>query len=138
MRTYSFLIVGESDFFLAQREGLIPNGALTAVKEDRISLVSLLRLISSFEDYSNRDVFPRYSYGELGLLRHKLCSLLFLQKPLFCDFGLHWDTFIMGFIAGVIVVLLVLAVSFGLILDRLMALYKTSWLLRTFLRPYMG
>ena len=130
MRTYSFLIVTESDFFLAQQTGLVPTGSTRAVGQDRITWESFSRLLLAFEYYSDKEVSPRYRYGELGLLRLKVCFVIFSQKRMFHDITLQWDTFIHGFAAAILVAIVVFAICCWSILLWLEGLRKNSWLVR--------
>ncbi|KAH0605277.1 uncharacterized protein H6S33_005259 [Morchella sextelata] len=77
LRTYSRLIVYESDFEIAREKGLLP-------KDERITWLKWCKYIREFRNLDTDSVTGRYVYGELRLSR-----LNFYTKA----FGYGWNYF---------------------------------------------
>ena len=71
LRTYSYLICHESDFFIAQKSQLIPSS---------ISWAEFCVFISRFDTIADSDVSKRYTFGELRLTRLNVYCKLFLGR----------------------------------------------------------
>jgi hypothetical protein len=85
-RSYYHLIKHESDFRLAQKEGLVP----ADVSHERFSC-----FIKSFRSISDDNVAPRYKYGELRLSRLNFYSRIFLFPRLtFHHLNHQWADYI--------------------------------------------
>ncbi|KAI9738830.1 MAG: hypothetical protein M1834_008337 [Cirrosporium novae-zelandiae] len=71
LRSYSYLIRHKSDYILARHDrlGLLPKG---------VSYLKFVNFIKAFESIEDRDVSPRYEYGELRLTRLNFWSKIFL------------------------------------------------------------
>lgn len=99
MRTYSYLVRYESDFFLAQEKRLIPKDDPSENRESHMSWANFARLISSFDKFGDEAVSPRYGYGELRLTRLNFYSRIFLWKLTFHHINAQWGTFLNGAVA---------------------------------------
>ncbi|RDW56461.1 hypothetical protein BP6252_14144 [Coleophoma cylindrospora] len=85
MRTYSHLVQYKTDFDLGQEIGLIPK----SVEWDAFA-----RFIEPFHELGDREVSPRYSYGELRLTRLNFYSRIFLfPKLTFHHIDAQWGAF---------------------------------------------
>ncbi len=82
MRSYLFLIQHKSDFLLAQdpKLRLLPK---------RVSYAAFVRFIIAFEEFPDREVSPRYWFGELRLSRLNFWSKIFLRR--FAYQKVHWQ-----------------------------------------------
>lgn len=110
MRTYSHLIYYESDFSLAQEKGLIPKYEPSKDQECTMSWINFARLISSFENFGDEAVSPRYSYGELRLTRLNFYSRIFLRKLTFHHINAQWGTFLSSAIAPFLAFFIIVSV----------------------------
>jgi hypothetical protein len=71
LRTYSYLITHESDFYIAQEQHLIPKG---------VTWTQLSNFMMRFGSITDDDVARRFHYGELRLTRLNFYSRLILHK----------------------------------------------------------
>jgi hypothetical protein len=71
LRTYSYLITHESDFYIAQEQHLIPKD---------VTWTQLSNFMMRFESIIDDDVARRFHYGELRLTRLNFYSRLILHK----------------------------------------------------------
>ena len=76
LRTYQHLIKHESDFNIAQEDGL-------RLLPQHLQYDAFCRLASAFDLISDSEVSARYSYGELRLTRLNLYGRLFLRRSSF-------------------------------------------------------
>lgn len=71
LRTYSHLIIHESDFYIAQEQHLIPKN---------VSWTQLSNFMARFGSITDDEVAPRFHYGEIRLTRLNFYSKFILHK----------------------------------------------------------
>lgn len=103
MRTYSYLVQYESDFILAQSKGLLP-------RNDIITFESFARFVNAFDGFTDEDVCPRYSYGELRLTRLNFYTRILLRKLAFHPVNVQWGTVLNGFVTPLITIFAIASV----------------------------
>jgi hypothetical protein len=88
LRTYSYLITHESDFYIAQEQHLIPKD---------VTWTQLSNFMMRFGNIIDDDVARRFHYGELRLTRLNFYSRLILHKRHFqrvhSQYGSYFATF---------------------------------------------
>ncbi|KAF9634838.1 hypothetical protein BFW01_g5733 [Lasiodiplodia theobromae] len=97
MRTYSHLIQSENDFATATRGPpfLIPP------EDDQgnpITYERWLDFIQPFADLKDKDVSPRYQYGELRLTRLNQCARIFLRELTFHHIDGQWGSYLQRYL----------------------------------------
>lgn len=108
LRTYSYLIRYESDFRLASSEelGLIPRDDGT----DRLTFERFANFIRPFALLEDRNVNPRYHFGELRLTRLNLCAKLFLGKLTFHHMHPQWRSYLGQFLGPLLSIFAIFSV----------------------------
>jgi hypothetical protein len=71
LRSYSHLIRHRSDYDIARKMGLVPR---------RISYAQLIKFLQRFHDIPDKDVSPRYHFGELRLGRLNFWFWIILRR----------------------------------------------------------
>jgi hypothetical protein len=88
LRTYSYLITHESDFYIAQEQHLIPKD---------VTWTQLSNFMMRFESIVDDDVARRFHYGELRLTRLNFYTRLILHKRNFqrvhSQYGSYFATY---------------------------------------------
>lgn len=108
LRSYLYLIRHESDFRIAQKEGLIPDVFTTL--EDFSSFTGHFKLVP------DTDVSPRFAdYGELRLGRLNLLTRIFLFPKRLTYFHIYrqWGAYFASMFAPLLIVFVVLSIILG-------------------------
>ena len=117
VRTYSYLIRHERDFWLATSNehqlALIPrdDGSTSNGSSNDITFKRFARFIATFQKLPDDDVSPRHRYGELRLSRLNMCARIFLRKLTFHHIDAQWGTYLGRFLAPVLSIFAILSVA---------------------------
>jgi hypothetical protein len=101
LRSYGYLIQHKSDFIVAQRHDLVPEGT---------DWESFCRFAGNLLAVSDDSVSQRYTYGELRLTRLNFYSRLFLRKPHFHRIHRRYSTYFAQFYGPILFILGLLSV----------------------------
>ena len=129
LRSYSFLIQHESDYFIAQRADLIPKD---------ISYREFRRFILPFRSIPDEAVSPRYQFGQLRLTRLNYAANLLLPPSMLdgyhkrywqtSDYLRRFGTPLLFFFAAFSVVLSAMQVTLAALgQDAWQAFVRASW-----------
>jgi hypothetical protein len=108
LRSYVYLIRHESDFRIAQREGLVP--------ENLASHEQFCAFLGYFKGVADTDVSPRYSSsGELRLSRLNFYTRIFLfpKRLTFFHVDRQWDAYFASIFALLLLIFAVLSIILG-------------------------
>ncbi|KFA48097.1 hypothetical protein S40293_08362 [Stachybotrys chartarum IBT 40293] len=103
VRTYAQLIVYESDFRLASQLMLIP---------EAFTWETWCVFISAFRNLRDRDVAPRYHYGEIRLTRLNVWHSLFFGTS-YLEIHGHYDHYFAGIVGPMVFILAAITVILG-------------------------